>query len=59
MTADFELGADTLLTRLGRDPAQQNHAVNPPVYHASTLAFETVAEFEAAAAGKFDKGTLY
>ena len=59
MKADSKLGADTLLTRLGRDPARQNRAVNPPVYHASTLAFETVAEFEAAAAGKFDKGTLY
>ncbi len=59
MKADSKLGADTLLTRLGRDPARQNRAVNPPVYHASTLAFETVAEFEAAAAGKFDKGRLY
>ena len=59
MKAVSKLGADTLLTRLGRDPARQNRAVNPPVYHASTLAFETVAEFEAAAAGKFDKGTLY
>jgi cystathionine beta-lyase len=59
MTADSKLGTDTLLTRLGRDPAQQNHAVNPPVYHASTLAFETVAEFEAAAAAKFDKGALF
>jgi cystathionine beta-lyase len=59
MKADSKLGADTLLTRLGRDPASQHHAVNPPVYHASTLAFETVAEFEAAAASKFDKGTLY
>ena len=59
MKAESKLGADTLLTRLGRDPARQNRAVNPPVYHASTLAFETVAEFEAAAAGKFDKGTLY
>ena len=59
MTADSKLGTDTLLTRLGRDPAQQSHAVNPPVYHASTLAFETVAEFEAAAAAKFDKGALF
>jgi len=59
MKAESKLGTDTLLTRLGRNPARQNRAVNPPVYHASTLAFETVAEFEAAAAGKFDKGTLY
>ncbi len=59
MTADSKLGADTLVTRLGRDPARQNHAVNPPVYHASTLAFDSVAEFEAAAAAKFDKGALF
>jgi len=59
MTAKSNLSADTLLTRLGRDPARQNRAVNPPVYHASTLAFETVAEFEAASASKFEKGTLY
>lgn len=59
MTAEPKLGTDTLLTRLGRDPARQHRAVNPPVYHASTLAFETVAEFEAASASKFEKGTLY
>ena len=59
MTADSKLSAATLVTRLGRDPARQNHAVNPPVYHASTLAFDSVAEFEAAAAAKFDKGALF
>ena len=59
MTADSNLGVDTLVTRLGRDPARQNLAVNPPVYHASTLAFDSVAEFEAAAAAKFDKGALF
>ena len=59
MTADSKLGVETRLTRLGRDPKRQHHAVNPPVYHASTLAFDTVAEFEAATGGKFDKGTLY
>jgi cystathionine beta-lyase len=58
MTAKSNLGADTLVTRLGRDPERQDHAVNPPVYHASTLTFETVAEFEAATAAKFEKGTL-
>ena len=43
MTADSKLGVETRLTRLGRDPKRQHHAVNPPVYHASTLAFDTVA----------------
>ncbi|MHA1153023.1 MAG: cystathionine beta-lyase [Alphaproteobacteria bacterium] len=59
MTRESEHKADTLVTRLGRDPARQSHAVNPPVYHASTLAFDSVAEFEAAAAAKFDKGALF
>ncbi len=58
MTADSKLGVETRLTRLGRDPARQHHVVNPPVYHASTLAFGTVAEFEAAIGSKFAKGTL-
>ncbi len=59
MTADSKHKVETRLTRLGRDPKRQHHVVNPPVYHASTLAFDTVAEFEAAIGGKFDKGTLY
>ena len=59
MTADSEYKTDTLVTRLGRDPARQHRAINPPVYHASTLAFDTVAEFEAAAAVKFGKGNLF
>lgn len=59
MTKKPDYRADTLLTRLGRDPKRQHHAVNPPVYHASTLAFDTVAEFEAAIDSKIDKGTLY
>ena len=59
MTAESKLAADTLVTRLGRDPARHSRAVNPPVYHASTLVFDSVAEFEAAAASKFDKGALF
>jgi cystathionine beta-lyase len=59
MTRESEHKAETLVTRLGRDPARQSHAVNPPVYHASTLIFESVAEFEAASAAKMDKGALF
>ena len=59
MTRESEHKAETLVTRLGRDPARQSHAVNPPVYHASTLIFDSVAEFEAASAAKFDKGALF
>ncbi len=49
---------DTLLGRLGRDPQRQHHVVNPPVYHASTLLFETVAELEEALRDKIGKGNL-
>ena len=59
MTKELDYNAETLVTRLGRDPARQSHAVNPPVYHASTLIFDSVAEFEAASAAKFDKGALF
>ncbi|MEM7171804.1 MAG: cystathionine beta-lyase [Pseudomonadota bacterium] len=34
--------AETLLAHLGRDPSAQHGAVNPPVYHASTILYETV-----------------
>jgi cysteine-S-conjugate beta-lyase len=38
---------DTLLTHLGRHPEAHHGAVNPPVYHASTILSATVAEREA------------
>jgi cystathionine beta-lyase len=37
---------DTLLVHAGSAPAEQKGAVNPPVYHASTVLFPTVAELE-------------
>jgi cysteine-S-conjugate beta-lyase len=37
---------DTLLAHVGGDPADRHGAVNPPVYHASTILFPTVAEYE-------------
>jgi cystathionine beta-lyase len=37
---------DTLLTHLGRDPEAQHGAINPPVYHASTILSKNVAEWE-------------
>jgi cystathionine beta-lyase len=40
------LSADTLLVHAGASPAEQNGAVNPPVYHASTVLFPTVAALE-------------
>jgi cysteine-S-conjugate beta-lyase len=38
---------DTLLTHLGRHPEAQSGAVNPPVYHASTILSANMAEWEA------------
>ncbi len=35
---------ETQLVELGRDPKSQLGVVNPPVYHASTVTFETVAD---------------
>ncbi|MCC7273815.1 MAG: cystathionine beta-lyase [Alphaproteobacteria bacterium] len=49
---------DTLLTHLGSHPRDQHGAVNPPVYHASTITFPTVAAREAARSKKFE-GVTY
>src|SRR6201993_716949 len=38
---------DTLLAHLGRHPEEHNGAVNPPVYHASTILSANMAEWEA------------
>src|SRR6516164_1063781 len=38
---------DTLLAHLGRHPEGQQGAVNPPVYHASTILSSNMAEWEA------------
>lgn len=45
---------DTLLTHVGRRPEQAFGAVNPPVYHASTITFPTLAELEASDAKPFE-----
>ena len=41
---------DTLLTHLGRNPEANHGAVNPPVYHASTILSKNMAEWESQAA---------
>jgi cystathionine beta-lyase len=43
----------TTVIHAGSDPAAQHGAVNPPVYHASTILFPTVAALEAAAGKRF------
>ena len=46
----------TKVTVAGRDPERQHGVVNPPVYHASTILFSSVAALEAA---KPRQGTYY
>jgi cystathionine beta-lyase len=48
---------DTLLAHAGRDPESNFGIVNPPVYHASTVLFPTVAAYEAAGRNRYDQIT--
>ena len=41
------LAAETQLAHLGRDPERFDGAVNPPVYHASTILADSLALYEA------------
>jgi cysteine-S-conjugate beta-lyase len=49
---------DTEVVRGGRKAAWTHGIVNPPVYHASTCVFETVADYDAACANP-DAGLYY
>jgi len=49
---------DTLLVGAGRDPHANHGIVNPPVYHASTIVYPTVAAMEEAERTPFE-GTRY
>ncbi|MDX6749107.1 cystathionine beta-lyase [Geminicoccaceae bacterium 1502E] len=42
----------TLVTTLGRDPAGNHGIVNPPVYHASTILFPSLAAMDGAKPGQ-------
>jgi cystathionine beta-lyase len=46
------------VTEVGRDPKTQMGVVNPPVYHASTVIYETLAELEEKTAHPFE-GVYY
>ena len=48
---------DTLLTHAGRAPEAYHGAVNPPVYHASTILHKSVAALEAARQHLYDQVT--
>jgi len=49
---------DTHLVHAGRNPAEQQGMVNPPVYHASTVLFPTVDALRKAAANPYE-GVYY
>ena len=50
---------DTLLVSAGRDPHANHGVVNPPVYHASTIVFPTVAELHESQKRRDPKKTRY
>lgn len=41
-----KLHTDTIIAHAGRHPRENHGVVNPPVYHASTITFATMEEFE-------------
>ena len=45
---------ETILTHAGSSPFEQHGVVNPPVYHASTVLFPTLAALEASDANPFE-----
>ena len=45
-TKDSKLHQDTVIAHAGRHPRDNHGVVNPPVYHASTITFATMEEFE-------------
>lgn len=53
MSGERKRGRATDVAHVGRDPKQQLGAVNTPVYRASTILFETVADLEAAERNAF------
>jgi cysteine-S-conjugate beta-lyase len=55
--ADPKFRDDTLLTHAGNRPRENFGIVNPPVYHASTILFPTVAAMEKAYADRFAQVT--
>jgi cystathionine beta-lyase len=52
------LKPDTLLAHLGRDPKAQHGAVNPPVYHASTILYKDVESLRGAKAIRFHRNSV-
>ena len=49
---------ETLLAHVGRDPLANHGVVNPPVYHASTIVYPSLAAYEESERTPFE-GTRY
>lgn len=47
---------DTVIVSVGRDPKNNHGVVNPPVYHASTIIHQTVADMEHARQHRWEPG---
>ncbi len=47
---------DTIITTAGREPDKNHGFVNPPVYHASTILHETVADLEWSRGHRWEPG---
>lgn len=54
-----KLKPDTLLVSTGRDPEANHGVVNPPVYHASTIVFPSVAELHESQKQRDPRKTRY
>ncbi len=50
---------DTVLIGAGRAPDKNHGVVNPPVYHASTITYPTLAALEETQRKRFDAGVTY
>lgn len=50
---------DTLVTHLGRHPARDCGAVNPPVFHASTILFDSIEKMEQSYERRFEPGHVH
>ena len=50
---------DTLIITAGRSPEDNHGIINPPVYHASTVLFPTVAELERSQRERLKNNSIY
>jgi len=56
MTDSKKHGPETVATHAGLKPWDNHGIVNPPVYHASTILYPTVADLKSIASRRFEKG---